>query len=144
MPSIISKIRQKKSLSQFIKFGIVGVSGTLVDLGFYNLLALYFGYNIYLSRTFSFIFAAINNYIWNRVWTFRSQSKKITQEFIKFFIVSAIGLLLNLAIMKLLQPFSEKLQTDFLQKNVPVLIAIVIVFIWNFIINKIWTFKKLK
>lgn len=133
---------RKKSYREFVKFGIVGFSGTVVDLGVYNLLAILFGFNIYFSRLISFTLAATNNYIFNRKWTFRSSDKKIATQFGKFFLISVIGLLMNLAVMKLLQPWSTHFSSQFLQKNIPVLIAIIIVLIWNYVANKVWTFRK--
>ena len=113
----------------------------VVDLGVYNLLAVFLGYNIYLARLISFTLAATNNYILNRKWTFRSQEKKVAAEFGKFFFIATIGLLINLSIMKLLRPFALHFSNQLAQKNIPVIIAIVIVLIWNFTANKIWVFK---
>ncbi|MCL5795735.1 MAG: GtrA family protein, partial [Patescibacteria group bacterium] len=48
-----------------------------------------------VAKVFSFILASINNYILNRVWTFRSREKNIKREFIKFFVVSLVGLGIN-------------------------------------------------
>lgn len=134
-------IWQKEGLRQFIKFCIVGLSGTIIDLGFYNLFALSIGLNIYFARTISFILAATNNYHLNRVWTFQSKEKKITREFSQFFFVSVIGLLLNLVVMKIVLNFTSNLGNEILEKNIPVLVAIIIVLFWNFFANKYWTFK---
>lgn len=131
----------RKGLRQFVKFGVVGLSGTLVDLGFYNLLAIVFGANIYVARTISFTLAATSNYILNRKWTFRSTDKKVAAEYSKFLFISVIGLLMNLGIMKLLEPMASRFGTELLQKNIPVLIAIIIVLLWNFFANKFWTFR---
>lgn len=133
---------EREGLRQFIKFGIVGFSGTIIDLGFYNLFAIGLKSNIYFSRMISFTFAAVSNYLLNRVWTFRSKEKKVAKEFGQFFFVSVIGLLLNLGIMRLLISFTKNLHSEILQKNIPVLIAITVVLFWNFFANKYWTFKN--
>lgn len=135
------KIIQNKSLRQIIKFGTVGFSGTIIDLGIYNLFGIVFGINIYLARTISFILAASSNYCLNRIWTFRSQEEKVVRQYGQFFIVSAIGLGLNLLIMRFLQGFVAKIENEILRKNIPVLFAIFIVLIWNYLANKFWTFK---
>lgn len=133
---------RKKSYRQFTKFSIVGASGTMVDLGIYNLLAVLLGINIYTSRSISFTLAATNNYIFNRIWTFRSLEKKIALQFSRYFLISVIGLILNLGIMRLLETWSLRFRSIFIQKNIPVLIAIVIVLIWNYTANKKWTFHE--
>lgn len=129
------KILENKSLRQFIKFGIVGASGTLVDWVFYFALTRW-GHLFYLvAKTISFVVAAINNYIWNRVWTFKSTEKNITKQFLKFFIVSAIGLGFNLLIMKFVV---ERLKWSDL---IGLVLATAVVMIWNFLVNKFWTFR---
>lgn len=137
----MKELLNRPGIRQFIKFGVVGGTGTIVDLGFYNLLAIVFGYNIYIARLVSFILAATNNYILNRKWTFRSQDKKIAAEFGKFFFIATIGLFMNLGIMRLLQPWAMRFDSQLLQKNIPVLIAITVVLVWNFLANKFWVFK---
>jgi len=134
---------QRRGVRQLIKFGLVGATGMVVDLGIYNLLAVLFGYNIYVARLISFTLAATNNYIFNRKWTFRSQNKKIALEFGQFFFIATIGLLINLGVMRLLQPFALRFTNELVQKNVPVIFAIIIVFAWNFTANKLWVFKKI-
>lgn len=142
--AVFELMKRKKFYRQFIKFGVVGITGTLIDLGVYNLLALLFGFNIYFARTISFVLAATNNYILNRKWTFRNKNKNVAKQFFKFFLISLIGLGLNLIIMKFCQKLVVNVQNEFLKLNIPVLIAIVIVLFWNFFINKYWTFKEKK
>ncbi|EKD57098.1 MAG: putative membrane protein [uncultured bacterium] len=137
----LAKIWQNEGLKQFIKFGIVGLSGTIIDLGFYNLLAISLGFNIYIARTISFVLAATSNYFLNRTWTFQSKEKKIAKEYSQFFFVSVVGLLLNLVIMRVVLNYTKDFASEILEKNIPVLIAIIIVLFWNFIANKYWTFK---
>lgn len=133
---------KRRGFRQFIKFGIVGLTGTVVDLGIYNLLAVLLGYNIYIARVISFTLAATNNYILNRKWTFHSDDNKIAAEYGKYFFIASVGLFLNLGIMRLLQPWALRFSSPLAQKNIPVLIAIVIVLIWNFTANKFWVFKE--
>ncbi len=133
---------RKKTYRQFIKFGIVGLLGTIIDLGVYNLLVFKFNFNIYTSRIISFTLAATANYILNRIWTFRSKEKKIAKQYIQFFFISIIGLGLNLIIMKSLQNIVSGIEEELLRINIPVVIAITIVLFWNFLANRYWTFKK--
>lgn len=125
-----------------VKFGLVGALGMIIDLGIYNLLAVVWDFSIYVSRTISFILAASNSYICNKIWTFQSTEKKIARQFSQFFLVSVVGLILNLAIMWLLKGAAAKIKSEILQKNTPVVVGIVIVFFWNFFANKYWTFWR--
>jgi len=141
---VLELAKRKKTYWQFIKFGIVGFIGTVIDLGIYNLLAIIFGFNIYFSRVISFTLATSNNYILNRKWTFQSHNKKIIQEFGKFFFISIIGLGMNLGIMKIINPLVKDISSEIIRKNIPVIIAIIIVLFWNYFSNKLWTFKDKK
>lgn len=136
------KIFSKKTNRQFVKFAVVGVIGTLIDVGIYNILAILCAYNIYISRSISFTLAATNNYILNRVWTFKSKDKRVARQFGKFFVISLVGLGLNLLIMKMLEDVVSPIENEIIRKNVPVIIAILIVLFWNFFANKYWTFKQ--
>jgi len=142
--AVFELAKRKKFYRQFVKFGIVGVGGTLIDLVIYNILALLFHYNIYFARTISFILAATNNYILNRRWTFKNKDKNIAKQYFQFFFISAIGLGLNLLIMHFAQNLVKNVQNEILKLNIPVVIAILIVLVWNFFANKYWTFKDKK
>lgn len=60
-------------LVQFIKFCLVGGSGTLVDMAMLYMLAdpKTLGWNLTLSKLLAAEIALMNNFIWNEFWTFR-------------------------------------------------------------------------
>ena len=120
---------------KFLKYCIVGFSGVIVDFGTTWLLKEKAHVNKYIANTCGFILAATSNYILNRVWTFASKNEKILNEYIYFFAIALAGLALNnFAIMI----FNDKLKLNFyLSKS----IAIIIVTLWNFIMNYLFTFK---
>lgn len=126
---------------QFIKFSFVGGFTALIDLIIYNILALKFKMNMYLARTISFTIAIIIGYFLHRFWTFRSKDPKMLHQFLRFVFTVTIGLIINLAIMKIVSYFVLNLSSIFWQKNIPVLVAMGIAFLWNFFVNKHWAFK---
>ncbi len=82
---IINKIwtfkKQEKEVEfntsrQFIKFAIVGASGTVINLGlvyvFYDLI----GWNEYLAVTIGFAVSVLTNFILNDIWTFNPKFGK--------------------------------------------------------------------
>ena len=124
------------AVKQFIKFSLVGASGTIVDWLVYFALTRWFHWFYLIAKIISFILAAINNYILNRVWTFRSKEKNVFKEFAKFAIVSTVGLVFNTFIMYLVV---DKLKyNDF----IGLILATAIVMFWNFLVNKFWTFRE--
>jgi len=119
---------------KFIKYCVVGFSGMLVDFGITWLLKEKLRFNKYVANTIGFISAATSNYVLNRIWTFESQSNKIMTEYTSFFIIALVGLGLNNLILMLL---NDKLKMNFYLSK---LIAILIVTLWNFIMNFLFTF----
>ena len=129
---------------QIIKFIIVGISNTFVDLAVLNLLLflthIASGTPFIFFKAISFLVAATNSYIWNRRWTFRSDK----QVFIQFFMVSTVGLLLNVGtasfLVNVVGPqfgLSPKLWA-----NTGALIGTLVVMTWNFLGYKFVVFKR--
>ncbi len=119
---------------RFIRFGIVGCSGMIVDFGMTWLCKEKLRWNKYLSNSIGFVLAATNNYIWNRLWTFESESEAVAREYFSFVVIAIIGLGLNNLIVYLLH---ERLRLNFYLSK---LIAIGCVTIWNFSMNYVFTF----
>jgi len=137
-------IIESKSFRQFLRFVIVGVISTIIDLGIYNIFAIGFDKNIYLSRFISFTVAVIIGYFLHRNWTFKSNDEKVLHQFIRFIFTATTGLAINLIVMRIVSNYTNSISEEILRKNVPVLIAVGIASFWNFFINKYWTFKEKK
>lgn len=120
---------------KFIKFGIVGFTGLLVDFAFTYLFRNILKVNQYISNAVGFLIAATTNYILNRIWTFKSNNPDVLIEFGEFLLISLIGLGINSIILWILV---SKLKRKFYFSK---LIAIVITTFWNFIANLFFTFN---
>ncbi len=123
-------------LLKFVKFGVVGVSGVVVDFGITWLLKEKLKANKYLANSSGFICAVISNYLLNRIWTFESHDPAVAKQFGAFALVALVGLALNNGIIYLL---TERLKTKFYPAK---LIATGIVMLWNFWANYTFTFHK--
>lgn len=134
--SIAQGILGRRGVRQFIKFGIVGASGMLVSFAVFHLL-LHFQMDLKLAFSIGFILGGVNNYWWNRHWTFRSKGHP-AKELAQFITVSAVALVLGNIITWQL----DNHLTAFHLRNS---------FIWlcatvggvgvNFFANKYWTFR---
>ena len=143
---------KKKEFNRFIRFGIVGAIGSVVDFGFLNLFTLVFKLPFILSSIFSFSLAVINNFVLNRFWTFPGSRKDpILKLLIQFGIVSVIGLLIRTPMLawleKVLVPLAGKwvpnlLTPTIVGHNLSLAIAIGVVMLWNYFANRFWTFKN--
>ncbi|MCX6233053.1 MAG: GtrA family protein [Bacteroidetes bacterium] len=124
----------RELIFKFLKFGIVGASGVLVDFGFTYLCKEILKIQKYIANAIGFTLAASSNYILNRIWTFHSQNPEIAIEYSKFLFISLIGLGINTLILwTLVSKFNK-------QFYISKLFAIAIVTVWNFFINMIFTF----
>ena len=131
-------------LRQIIKFVVVGISNTLVDLAVLNLLifltGIASGAGFSFFKAVSFLFAVTNSYFWNRRWTFRSDKQVFTQ----FFVVSTIGLLLNVGtasfFVNILGPQFGLSET--IWANVGAVGGTLVVMTWNFLGYKFVVFRK--
>jgi len=121
-------------LLKFIKFSLVGFSGVFVDFVTTAFCKEILKIQKYVANTFGFVLAASTNYILNRIWTFHSNNPNIMLEFTRFFMISLIGLGINLLIIWIM---SGKFKVNF---YISKLVATLVVVLWNFLINAYYTF----
>jgi len=140
---------------RYLKFGIVGASGTVV-----NLLVLYVGHEYifnhieatynkpYISLALAITLATINNFTWNRLWTWSDRVKTLEAgespgqislrllglEFGQYVTASAFGSTLQYILTLLLSG-----TMDYRLANI---IAIIAASVSNFLANDRWTFRR--
>ncbi|MDL2221591.1 GtrA family protein [Parabacteroides sp. OttesenSCG-928-N08] len=122
-------------VKQAIKYGIVGVSNTLITAIVIWVLMKLFGVPDVTSNAIGYAAGVLNSFIWNRQWTFKSQSGWV-QSAIRFGIVFAICYLLQLVVLLWL---NKTLTIDPYYNQ---LIAMAFYTVINFIMNKFYTFKS--
>jgi len=134
----MKNILKNKSITQFIKFGMVGVINTLVDyIASFIFLNLIF-HDQYIAQVFGFSAGIINSYILNKKWTFKDADGG-GGKFIKFVIVGIVGMLSSLLIFWLLRWISTgNTNFDFLIKKIATTIIVTII---NFFGSKIFVFN---
>ena len=131
------RIFGKEISIEFVKFAIVGVSNTLIHLSVLYVLTEFFSLWYILSSLLAFLVAVTNSFIFNTLWTFKSDIKhKTATKYGKFFVVSVITALSNLFFLYL---FTEYFELWYMMSQV---IAIVLTLMMNFIGNKFWTFNE--
>ncbi|MBS1490162.1 MAG: GtrA family protein [Bacteroidetes bacterium] len=121
---------------KFLKFGLVGISGMVVDFGITYLAKEKIRINKYAANTLGFFCAASSNYIFNRLWTFESSDPAIAFQYIKFLSLAVVGVLLSNAIIYFMH---EKQKWNFYFAK---LISIGVVLFWNFFANYFFTFNR--
>lgn len=149
----LNRMVQQRGVRQFVKFGIVGASSTVINLAvLYLALRLLHGHR-YISATIAFLVSVGNGYYWNKRWTFKeAQAKAVSTQFTQFVLVNLVGLLLDWLVIYLIStPLEHELHhlqaawpADKIERVAVLaaqLVATGVIVFWNFFANRFWTFK---
>ena len=146
----ISYLIGKKFLFVFqvAKFLLIGVLATLVDLSVFKLLGVIFLGTAFTNLVFkgaSFLVATFAKYWGNKFWAFENMEKEgMGKEITQFYVVTAISLGINVGIFSLIV---NKIGPQFgtppaTWNTIGILIAAIVVSVWNFLGYKFIVFKK--
>lgn len=152
-----------KEVERFLKFAFVGVIGAMIDVGIFNLLGLTIlpasegRINVVIAASVSFVCAVLSNFTWNRYWTYPdSRSRPILQQLGQFALVSLTGWTGRSIWLFLATDFVTRVVTSTLTSlgvgleanlmaqlgaTVAVLMGIFVIMIWNFLVNRFWTYN---
>ncbi|MFX1396065.1 MAG: GtrA family protein [Promethearchaeota archaeon] len=137
MNTILSELTSKHNLYQFIKSGIIGSIGAVINLLVLYVLTEYLYVYYLISETIAFIVASIHNYFLNKIWTFKEAIKdRIVSKYIQFLIINIIGLMINLLVLFILV---EHFHFWYIIAEIG---ATLCAFAFNFLGNKFWTFQE--
>ena len=147
-------VKNKLERARFLRFMTVGIIGAMVDFSVMNILSHSVNMSLVVAGSISFFCAIISNFIWNRYWTYPdSRSRPIGNQLAMFFLVNMTGAIIRLPILFFLEPvvfrilsdtsFSFQFSTETLAKNVTLALAISIVLLWNFFVNRYWTYNDI-
>jgi putative flippase GtrA len=150
--------QNRKEGKRFAKFMVVGAIGFVVDATVFNVCAHLFNLPQIVAQSFSFAAAIISNFTWNRYWTYPdSRSKPIRRQLVQFTVVNLIGYGIRVIVFTLVNtpyhqlvaalPFlpSDPQQAtnlvEFIAGNLTLGTAVVTVLLWNFFVNRYWTYN---
>lgn len=164
-------VRHRHNWLLFLRFGLVGASGVVVNLVVLKLLELVgpfydsvmidlpgTDFNVrwyHLYVTIAFFVANLWNFQLNRGWTFQSgRHSTWLREYVPFVLVGLASLAVNLLIVTVLMHSDSPLalsravfdDSTALRSRLTManLIAIVVVTPLSFVLNKIWTFSSVR
>lgn len=156
MAKIITLIKSDTFI-QFVKYGLVGVSGLVIELCIFYLLVKVFQVHYFFSPSLSSILgisttsidqssshvissliAIINNFILNSYFTFKVKNEKI-KRFLKFFGIALVGLVVSTLLFNYL---NNKLDSSWVM--ISKALAVLTVACLQFLFNKFFTFKQEK
>ena len=125
------------SLIQFVKFGIVGLSNTLISYVVY-VAGVRFGMHYLLASILGFVISVLNSFYWNNKYVFGQgkEERNLLKTLLKTFMAYAFtGLVLANILLYIwvdILGISEYLGP---------LINLVVTVPLNFVINKLWAFR---
>ena len=124
-------------MAQTIKYFLVGGIGVGVNLGLLYVLTDFLGIWYILSQGIAIAISITNNFFLHRYWTFKNEisEPKTVERYIKFFIVSVIGMSIQLGLTFALV---ENYAMYYLYAAV---IAIGTASAFNYLVNRKWTFE---
>jgi putative flippase GtrA len=132
---------------RFIKFGTVGLLGTIINLTVLYLNQEYLFNDIspaqrrlYFSLSGAIFVATLSNYLWNRLWTWTDRKGKTMHGFFiqmgQYFLASGLAICIQYVLTILISWFIHYLIANIL--------AIVIAAIFTYLLNDVWTFALRK
>jgi putative flippase GtrA len=120
---------------QLAEFSAVGASGYVINLAVYTALLRGAGFHYVAAATCSFLVAVSNNYLWNRLWTFKAQRGHVGWQGLRFLVVALVAYAANLVLLSGLIALG-------LDEVLSQAIAVVLVTPLNFVGNKLWSFRR--
>jgi putative flippase GtrA len=143
---------------RYLKFGIVGASGTAINMVVLFLSQEYLfkfietpQQRLYLSLALAIFIATINNFTWNRLWTWADRMHAhehpnalamaaprglIASQFLRYCVASWLGIALNYGLTLWAAQFMHYLLGN--------LLSILVASVVNFVTNDRWTFRGAK
>lgn len=130
-----SKGNRRAILAQFIKFGIIGASNTLISTAIYYAFIWVEPKLYFIGNVVGWIISVFNSFFWNNRFVFKNSEfswwQKLLRTYLAYggsFIVGSITLATMVGVLKV---------SEWIAPWINMLITIPL----NFILNKFWAFK---
>jgi dolichol-phosphate mannosyltransferase len=128
-------MRKRHNWYQLGKFLLVGLSGYVVNLAVFTFSLKVLSVHHVVAATIAFAVAVMNNFWWNRHWTFAAREGHAGFQAARFFAVSVTAFLIQVAILELLITSAD-------MPKVPAqALSLILAMPVNFIGNKMWSFR---
>jgi len=121
--------------SRFLKYGLVGCTGLIVDMGLFYVLHEMFEVNYIVTNIISSTFGVINNFMLNSLITFKVKDKLLIR-FASFYLIALVGMALSSGLLILM---IDGLKMDSMLAK---MISVLIVALFQYFLNKKLTFGE--
>jgi dolichol-phosphate mannosyltransferase len=130
------KIKSKR-LEELLKFGIVGGSGVLVNMGLLFILTRFLSVRLEIASAIAIEVSILSNFFLNNLWTFRKRNTHVPfwSRLLRYHLVTGLAGIVNYLVLLLL------VKTFGLHDMLSNLIGIVIGTFINYTLNSLWTWR---
>jgi dolichol-phosphate mannosyltransferase len=128
-------MRKPDNWVQLGKFLLVGLSGYVVNLAVFTFSLKVLSVHHIAAATIAFGVAVMNNFWWNRHWTFAAGKGHAGFQAARFFAVSVTAFVIQVAILELL------ITSAGMAKVLAQAVSLVLATPVNFVGNKLWSFR---
>jgi dolichol-phosphate mannosyltransferase len=135
------KTGRNEHVGRFIRFGIVGGIGVIVNMGFYTIFHNIFGIFDMIAVNIAIEISILSNFVLNERWTFGDRAVKGWKKYLKRMISFNIG---NGVVTYLVQPATLFVLTRYfgMWDKLALLIGIVLAALANYSISTKLIFKR--
>lgn len=129
---------KSKRLEELIKFGIVGGSGVLVNMGLLYVLTRYFSVRLEIASVIAIETSILSNFFLNNLWTFSKRDTHVPfwVRLFRYHLVTGLAGVVNYLVLLLL------VKTLGLHDMLSNLIGIAVGTIINYSLNSLWTWRE--
>ena len=151
---MIGVINNPVERGRFFKFLVVGAVGAVVDFSIANILTHFWNMDLVPAGTISLACAILSNFFWNRHWTYpESRSRPLAHQLGMFALVNIAGVAIRIPILHFVEPAAldffrqgtalSRFSPEFAARNSTLALAVGIVMLWNFFVNRYWTYSDI-
>ncbi len=122
---------------RYFKFGLVGLSGLLVNIGIAYILRNIFSVESLIASSLAIEISILNNFFWNSIWTWQDREREdFWIRLLKYHIAVSLGAIVNMGMDYLLLKYTS------VQYIYAHSFGVFFGSIFNFFLNDRWTFNK--
>jgi len=129
-------LRRPANWFQLVRFGLVGASGYAVNLAVFALAVHPLGIGYRVAAVLAFLVSVLNNFWWNRHWTFGARAGHAGFQAVRFFVVSVVAFAFSYGVLVGL------VEGVGLAEVLAQAVAIVAATPLNFLGQKLWSFRR--
>jgi dolichol-phosphate mannosyltransferase len=128
-------VRKPHNWLQLIRFAAVGATGYVVNLAVFAGSLHLIGVDYRLSAVFAYVVSVLNNFFWNRHWTFRAREGHAVHQGLRFFAVSLVTFGFSYLVLVMLVSGAGA------HKDLAQAVSVAVGMPLNFVGQKLWSFK---